>query len=375
MCVCVCVCEKEKEKEKGVCVCWEHSLLFPCFCPLTHFLAAPPPTLTSTKLGAGHPMHNAKRVRLVCSGQYMRVFNADTLRHAMSQVLGSNMDKGKKALMHAVSMCQADVLLDPNDHDRGVVRIHYRAAAAEMARCFDAILDVHKGGKKRRATVVETLGGKWHDLNTLAATRPISRPPTPVREEMPQGHEPVPFEAPTGREPLFCAEDDPPPEPPKRTSLIAPVPAPPANQHQQQQQQQQQQQKVNGGPGPLSTAPAAAAPRVQRSRGGRKASVRFEVDESKGANVADFRQKLRRTSNVRVMEATPEMHAAATRVQAVVRGFLDRAEIRARKNKARRRTSFMFFNQQAPQMVRLVLLACLLVCACVCVCVCVCVTN
>ncbi|EGD77790.1 STE/STE20 protein kinase [Salpingoeca rosetta] len=327
----------------------------------------------------GHPCINAKRARLVCAGQTIRLFNTDTLRHAMSHVMGAHMDKGKKALMHAVSMCQADILLHPTKHTKAVIRVHYRAAAAEMARCFDAILDSRRPNQRRRSSVVELLGSRWFELNKLAADRPISRAPSPVNDDMFQGHDVTATLAPpTGREPLFGAEEEPPAlgvngQPVIATDADAPAPPPRKRSSAVITTRPLQQQEGGTNASASSTTTAASAnadkdnEKASSGRGehnnndddasvsvgqlparpvARRGSIQVEGD-SAGANVADFRRKLRRTSNVRLMEATPEMHAAATVLQAAVRGFLERFEVRARKNRDRRKKSFMFFHEQA----------------------------
>ena len=144
---------------------------------------------------AGMPCVPAKRVRLVAPGQIARVFSVDSFRHVLNAVVERYADKGRKLLMHAVSNCQADILLDRRSNDEGIIRLHYFAAAAEMARMYDTA-----SAGKRRGSVVELMGDKWQELNSMAATRPMSRPPSPTYNEMPEGLKFRPIPPPTGAE-------------------------------------------------------------------------------------------------------------------------------------------------------------------------------
>lgn len=101
-----------------------------------------------------------------------------------------------KMLLHAISLCQAEILLDPRDSTICVLRLHYLLAAAEMARIFDHAM-------KKRQSIVETMGSKWHELNKVAAERDMSRPPSPVYEGMPEGESLTSFAAPSGSELAF----------------------------------------------------------------------------------------------------------------------------------------------------------------------------
>jgi hypothetical protein len=224
------------------------------------------------------PVVAAKRVRLVAPGQIARVFSVDSFRHVLNAVVERYADKGRKLLMHAVSNCQADIMLDRRSNDEGVIRLHYFAAAAEMARLYD-----NAAAGKRRSSVVELMGDKWQELNTLAAGRPMSRPPSPTYDDMPEGLRFQPIPPPTGAELAFNSmvwlEED--VEVVASRRIVQGEPPAPVKQQQQpvKQQQQpvkQQQQPVKQQPAPVRPQPKAAeavkaAEPVQASR---KSSVR-----------------------------------------------------------------------------------------------------
>eukprot|EP00730_Choanoeca_flexa_P004587 TRINITY_DN11741_c1_g1_i1.p1 TRINITY_DN11741_c1_g1~~TRINITY_DN11741_c1_g1_i1.p1 ORF type:complete len:1538 (+),score=425.01 TRINITY_DN11741_c1_g1_i1:39-4616(+) len=146
----------------------------------------------------GMPSFFSKRVHHVAPGQFYRVFSVDAFRHILDAIVTKYKDKGRKLLMHAVSACQCDILLDPRSNEGGIVRLHYTAAAAEMARMYD-----RAAVGERRGSVVELMGEKWSELNRLASKRPLSRPPSPVYHGIPQAVEFKPIPPPTGAELAF----------------------------------------------------------------------------------------------------------------------------------------------------------------------------
>jgi hypothetical protein len=235
----------------------------------------------------------------------------DALRHVLSALVEAFANDEKKLLLHAVMQCQADVLLHPWKNDVGLIRLHYQAAAAETARVYDAIT---RGGA-RRSSVVQMMGERWVELNGVTAVRELSRPPSPVYEDMAQGQPYFSLDPPRGAELAFNSEvwlqnDE---------EVMSHVP---------------RVSEGRGAGGGTGRALAAPLPRQKSSDSLSPKRVQFDLNATETA----FQQQVAAATASRSLTPTQ----AAIRIQTCFRGWRARQVAEARRRLLKKRASAHF---------------------------------